>query len=891
VNTSKKEEISIDLDNTLKIIKKTIQPEAEERLAEILDNFKKRNKTSDKVNELDSWKKDFYIERSNNTIFINGERGAGKTTFLRSQLLSMLEDDKDEILPIALIDPTLVETHQHILVDIIAKLSELVRSKFSCCGNESDLANFNEKLEAMAEGLRLLQSKEKNKDQDASWFLNKALRNAIGGQTLEQKFHALIDTSSRILDQNIFVIAFDDVDTDTTKAFEVLELIRRYLSHSKIVTLISGDIKLYSHIVKNKKTEEFSTKDGIDSSVTNELTDHLEQQYLAKVFPVDQRIELKNLFELGKNKKYTFRIKDDVSSGVELTEYIDGIISKTFFVDTKNDKKQFVQFFLQQPLRTILQTLKVLKSDQQSSKNYPLQMAKSMKDSYTGIYRNVKINAEDLSQQVVDSTKIGLAMFNLCHRFAELETGFYGRPDSQEPNYNIAQFFLASVTSAYLNAGGTEGDSASNNFGNCLSFMLTAGASCNIFVNYVAENIKESSKAEDYINYLGLNRNQTSFSVAAHFSPLFFQGLKSGTSGNQKHLRAGVARTPKRVRSSLSIKSALVDIYKVKEVDVISKIGDLDSQYYDQSLLTKLAIDAILIASHSIITKAEGRDYASIFCLLAGIAELAMSDDVEATFSRLTSLQTYAAPTFIKGIDEGSEDEGDEDEDDINQSKENKAEAKDEVIDLLKKWKSNIKIEKSVSPLLCGKIWTRSFYTTIKISEFKKIKLNGRKSLDITLHEFFSRLVLGLVNSFLIEEVRYGSARDQRAIENLRKAKNVAETPRELFLNIKNLRSAFGNDTAAAIAAIPMTRSLICCPLLWPFLIHHADDDVNDFFKEVIATAFENPNSYFKELKATKIYISSLPIIGCNTATSTPKSKSPKIRPQVTVTKQDKQSD
>ncbi len=889
MNTSKKEEISIDLENTLKIIKKTIQPEAEERLAEILDNFKKRNKTSDKVNELDSWKKDFYIERSNNTIFINGERGAGKTTFLRSQLLSMLEDDNDEILPVALIDPTLVETHQHILVDIIAKLSELVRGKFSCCGNESDLVSFNEKLEAMAEGLRLLQSKEKNKDQDASWFLNKALRNAIGGQTLEQKFHDLIDTSSRILNQNIFVIAFDDVDTDTTKAFEVLELIRRYLSHRKIVTLISGDIKLYSHIVKNKKIEEFSTPDGIDSSVTNELTDHLEQQYLAKVFPVDQRIELKNLFELGQNKKYTFNIKDDVSSDVELTEYIENIISKTFFVNTKNDKKQYVQFFLQQPLRTILQTLKALKSDQQSSKNYSLQMAKSMKDSYTGIYRNVKINAEDLSQQVVDSTKIGLAMFNLCHRFAELETGFYGRPDSQEPNYNIAQFFLASVTSGYLNAGGLEGNSAPNNFGNCLSFMLTAGASCNIFVNYVAENIKESSSVEDYINYLGLNRNQNGFSVAAHFSPLFFQGLKSGTSGGQKHLRAGVARTPKRVRSGQSIKAALVNIYGIKEsVDVISKIGDLDSQYNDQSLLTQLAIDAILIASHSTITKAEGRDYVSIFCLLAGIAELAMSDDIEATFSKLTSLQTYAAPTFIKGIDEGSGDE--EDDEEINQSKENTSKATDEVIKLLKKWKESIKIEKSISPLLCGKIWTRSFYTTIKISEFKKIKLSSKVSLDITLHEFFSRLVLGLINSFLIEEVRYGNARDERAIANLRKAKNVAETPRELFLNIKNLRSAF-SDVETAIAAIPITRSLICCPLLWPFLIHHADDDVNEFFKEVIATAFENPNSYFEKLKATKIYISSLPIIGCNTATSTPKPPRARSKSQVTATEQDEQSD
>ena len=242
----------------------------------MLGRFLKQSEKNSKITDglpFDSKPHDRKIQRHNNTIFINGQRGAGKTTFLQTILNDHSQLNSQKILPVAFIDPTLIETHQHILVEVVAKFCHLVDEKLKCCSDEKKYNSFHESLENMAEGLQLLRVNDNGNNNDSSWYLTKAIKKATSGQNLERRFHELIETVSSILDVNLFLIAIDDVDTKTSKAYEVLEVIRCYLTHPKLATLISGDLALYSYIVRNKKTQELFIPEKNDDVATEKLVE------------------------------------------------------------------------------------------------------------------------------------------------------------------------------------------------------------------------------------------------------------------------------------------------------------------------------------------------------------------------------------------------------------------------------------------------------------------------------------------------------------------------------------------------------------------------------------------------------------------------------------------
>ncbi|MFJ5408286.1 P-loop NTPase fold protein [Pectobacterium punjabense] len=200
------------------------------------------------------------LQRRNNTIFVNGQRGTGKTTFLNAMLdFYSTNENNTGICPLAFIDPTLIETHQNIIVDIVVKFKQLHDKKIKYCRDQEQYNDLNKQLEQMAEGLRLLGEQKNNHNKhDDSWFLSQALKSSKSGQYLEERFHQFIDKIANALNKKLFIIAIDDVDTNTEKAYETLENIRRYLSHPKIVVVISGDVTLYNYIVKNRKTIELT---------------------------------------------------------------------------------------------------------------------------------------------------------------------------------------------------------------------------------------------------------------------------------------------------------------------------------------------------------------------------------------------------------------------------------------------------------------------------------------------------------------------------------------------------------------------------------------------------------------------------------------------------------
>lgn len=292
-------DLNSDLDELLNSENSNLQVRAMDKLERLLTRFKD-NIPKDNSDDKNLFR-DFRIVRRTNTIYIQGSRGAGKTTFLRYVLNKYHSKKDSDIKSVAFIDPTLISTHQHVLTEIIAKIDSRVMGN-GCCYDidEKFIKNWKKCLDNIAEGIELLSTPSHTKnDHDTSWFLTKALQNAKSGQGLEDNLHKLIDLATEQLGAKLLLIAIDDVDTQTTKAYEVLELIRCYLTHPKLVIILSGDLELYSHIVQQNKYNEITFNEKLTPS--HKLLNHLEEQYLVKVLPVHQRINLENMYEIVNN--------------------------------------------------------------------------------------------------------------------------------------------------------------------------------------------------------------------------------------------------------------------------------------------------------------------------------------------------------------------------------------------------------------------------------------------------------------------------------------------------------------------------------------------------------------------------------------------------------------
>lgn len=193
----------------------------------------------------------------------------------------------------------------------------------------------------MAEGFKLLDTHDQVqiKNSDAAWFLDRAINKSTNGQDLERRFHQMVDIMARILNTDLFLIAIDDVDTKTGKAAQVLEVLRCYLTHPKLIVLLSGDLKLYSYIVRTQKNIELSSNSR-DTYTNNkeELVGHLEQQYLTKILPIEQRIKLKKLDEISEHYKVIIQHSNlkgrvDKTSHQELRDLIKYIFQKPFILN------------------------------------------------------------------------------------------------------------------------------------------------------------------------------------------------------------------------------------------------------------------------------------------------------------------------------------------------------------------------------------------------------------------------------------------------------------------------------------------------------------------------------------------------------------------------------
>lgn len=823
-----------------------LQRDAQSKLKELLLKFHIKDK--DDKEETRKTNASYNKVTSNNTIFVSGRRGAGKTTFLKTVLssidsncsLSEKPQDNLKIFVGSYFDPTSIDTNQHILTDIITSIKDsLFNDKYIKYGKEDNIEKINKALFKMSKGLQLLSTKGNNVFSDPSWFLDSALNSSSSGLKLVDYFNNFIDEICNAFDFDLMLITIDDVDTNSNKAYQMLELVRNYFNHPKLVVIISGDLELYSHIVLKQKYEELFIKDyktsDEESDKFNNLCNNLEQQYLAKIFPMENRINLKQFDEIV--KLHEIRIKTKDNKDMEYKEYIKNKLSKLLNTEGEN-LGLYIQFIEQQTLRTILQLLKYFDL-YENKKEIILNTPNIIKDCFLGLLFRGNIDIDGLIGNNTHFNMIAYELFKILERNQELETGFYLRPGSNNETYNAAMFLFSAIVQRYLDDNNNK-----NRIAKSINFMLTSGASSTIYASLVSDNLKSGYSYKEYLDYIGLNKRDNILSFASHLSPMFFPSNSKG-----KMNKGGVIRIPRRKdRKYDNINKLISGLYCEEGVDFNGDLMTLEALSSKLSLLKisdfklYVAYYSILSSSHSLLTKTEGRDYCSIYCLLAAISELLLvNDNKDRIYSKLTSLQNFSAPHFLhsEAVNE-SKETIEYDDDSSNNANNNNNEiiienSCHELFDgIIKQWIENI-AQISLSPILQGKIWVRMFYTINRISE----SLNeGKNSNKFLLGEVFSLFCYGVINSCLIEEVRYLNLpvdSEKNKIISLLRAKlvtanNIVTSRREFYSNYSVVIDAMSevyaeNKIEVKLSEIiPFTYSLSQCPLLKIFFEHSQDD-------------------------------------------------------------------
>lgn len=339
------------------------------------------NKIADFKKELENKERPPLVRsRLHETIFITGERGSGKTTFMLSVLIAAETGFSNgsgncakefSFEPLRIIDPTHLTDKQHIFVNIIALIKEAVDRHFKdnkvVEQREALEREWKEMLSELSRGLCNQDGIGSNKLQGSEWddpqyILKEGLEDAQSGLLLEWRFHRFVNASLKIIDQDAFVLCFDDIDTSFDKGWPVLELLRKHLTTPQIIVLLSGEFALYSKLVRREQWKLFSGNASFISHCKQEQLEkevqRLEEQYLTKILPPRKRIDLKCAWELP-NDLY-LRIPGPEPRQEILLRHVMTAFTKVWFQFPTGICKRIGELFLHMPMRSLVSILKII---------------------------------------------------------------------------------------------------------------------------------------------------------------------------------------------------------------------------------------------------------------------------------------------------------------------------------------------------------------------------------------------------------------------------------------------------------------------------------------------------------------------------------------------------
>lgn len=494
------------------------------------------------------------IDRVHNTILINGKRGMGKTSFILSIENAKKSGSEEKILKnicsLGIIDPTLIETKEHVLLNIITLIKDKIEDFIKCekCDDKSTkYKDWKESLRKLAGGLSMLDGVGSNHLEDGMWdspelILEKGLSNAKQGVDLEKNFHIFIDESLNILPQKAFFLILDDIDTSLDKGAAILETLRKYLTSRKLIIAILGDIDLYSTLVRQLQWEKMDPKKILlkyefnknKKAYVNQI-EHLEEQYLTKVLKPENRINLKNLFDLKnelliieehanlleKRKKDTLdkesqnkldefeqdkkkRLQVELNNKMETQELekcVIDMIEKIYLTENSGYTKYYERTLLTQSTRSVLQILQAWVYDKKLNENF----ISRIKHTFYTTIKN-KLEPYNLLEVPQEEQFLNLLSIYVLKENISRDNHLKLIPEFSKDDDNIAILYLNALSNFILKPK------------DYLAYFIKVGYSLE---RYNELNSTENFEQQKFIDHIALNSGESTSKIAKRLLTTF----------------------------------------------------------------------------------------------------------------------------------------------------------------------------------------------------------------------------------------------------------------------------------------------------------------------------------------------------------------------------------
>ena len=337
-----------------------------------------------------------------NSVFIEGDRGAGKTTFLlnitnylRSQGKGKSQgaDDQqslyDALKFYPLIDPTLLESNKNmesnkktgeaLLISVVAMLLNSFQEDIECFNfttydpdnQERDFCYkgdaFKDREGLIKEIYRIVEGISRSLQalqDDKQVFALEQIANQQAGWHLDKSLHKLFFCLTKFYKKKALVLMIDDTDMAMNRCFEILDTILRFFSSPHLIILISGQKSLYDLVLKQYFCKSLPKEgpQGIqipEQERQDKIIDTVSTSYFEKIFPTHLRIHLDSISQLIQKRSVYIESDQDARIPLRvLQEFLKKLLyrglairhSKAFFIE---DRKHLT-------VRTALQRLKFM---------------------------------------------------------------------------------------------------------------------------------------------------------------------------------------------------------------------------------------------------------------------------------------------------------------------------------------------------------------------------------------------------------------------------------------------------------------------------------------------------------------------------------------------------
>ncbi|EMX2205682.1 hypothetical protein AAGT35_001524 [Enterobacter hormaechei] len=225
--------------------------------------------------------------REHNAISIDGARGTGKTAVLVN-LKSYLKDwdvlkDVHILDPV---DPTLLENGDSLFLHIIVAAvlhDNDVKEQQRITPNKA--RSLNQTLEKLAQSLESVETQQERHGMDKvrAMYSNKQLADCV-----QDFFREVLS----LLDKQLLILPIDDVDTSLNRAFENLEIVRRYLATPHVLPIVCGDRSLYDEVTWRDFHGRLTKDSSYRRKVAYERAVELAAEYQRKILPFTRRLTM-----------------------------------------------------------------------------------------------------------------------------------------------------------------------------------------------------------------------------------------------------------------------------------------------------------------------------------------------------------------------------------------------------------------------------------------------------------------------------------------------------------------------------------------------------------------------------------------------------------------------